>query len=113
MTKPLDGVELSMVVQGLRDELETAALNGAGERVGFEVGEIRLEFVVEIHSDSSAKAGFRAWVVTGDAAASRGRRQTHTVSLTLSPRDRRTGESLDIGNEQRADLTAFSPTRDM
>ncbi|MDH6119376.1 hypothetical protein ABH930_000618 [Kitasatospora sp. GAS204A] len=113
MTQPLGGVELSAVVQGLRDELQTAALNGASERVGFEVGEIHLEFTVEIHTDANAKAGFKTWVVTGDASASRGRRRTHTVSLTLTPRDRSTGASLDIANERAADLSAFAPEREL
>jgi hypothetical protein len=102
-------VELSAVVQGLRDELQRTAWNGADEQVGFEVGEIHLEFTVEIHSDAGANAGFRAWVVTGDASVSKGRRQTHAVALTLKPRDRRTGASLDIAGEQAADLTAFRP----
>ncbi|TQF05821.1 hypothetical protein E6W39_30810 [Kitasatospora acidiphila] len=107
MEQPLSRVELSTVVQGLRDELRAAAQDGADDPIALEVGEIHLEFTVEIQVDVTAKAGFKAWVLTGEASATRERRQTHTVSLTLKPRNRHTGAVLDIANEEPADLSAF------
>jgi hypothetical protein len=90
------GLELGKAVEVVRDELLAAAARGAGQAVQFEVGPIEMEFAVEIRADASVRAGFRAWVLSVDAGASVGRTSEHRVTLTLTPKDVKTGKSLLI-----------------
>jgi len=78
-------IELSDAVAALRDELLQAAAKGAGEGMQFVVGPIELSFEVELRRDAKAKAGFKAWVVTGDVEAGAGRTRKQRVTLTLTP----------------------------
>lgn len=78
-------IELSDAVAALRDELLEAAAKGAGAGVQFEVGPIELSFEVELRKDVKAKAGFKAWVVTGDVEAGAGHSRRQRVTLTLTP----------------------------
>lgn len=79
-------IELADAVTALRDELLTAATRGAGQEIAFTVGPIELEFTVELRKDTTAKAGFKAWVLSGDVEAGAGRTTTHRVTLTLTPK---------------------------
>ncbi|MER5795755.1 trypco2 family protein [Streptomyces sp. NPDC001980] len=88
-------LELAAAVQLVRDELLSASSAAARENLRFEVGPITMEFAVEIRRDVSAKAGFKAWVVSADAEAKAGRTRTHKVSLTLTPKPS-DGRSLEI-----------------
>ncbi|MEV5612081.1 trypco2 family protein [Streptomyces sp. NPDC052225] len=92
-------LELAAAVQLVRDELQRAAAAGARSGIRFEVGTVGMEFAVEMHRDASAKAGFKAWVVSGEAQASAGRSRTHTVSVTLVPK-RADGTSVEISHDQ-------------
>jgi hypothetical protein len=78
-------IELADAVAAVREELMNAAASGIGQPVEFLVGPIEMEFVVELRQDANAKAGFRAWVVSGDAELGVSRGRTHRVSLTLTP----------------------------
>jgi Trypsin-co-occurring domain 2 len=91
-------LELATAVQVVRDELLAAAARGAGQAVQFEVGPIEMEFAVEIRMDASAKAGFRAWVISADIGGSAGRTSEHRVTITLTPKDAKTGRSLLISD---------------
>ncbi|MET9686617.1 trypco2 family protein [Streptomyces coeruleorubidus] len=93
-------IELADAVAGLRDELLTAAARGAGQEVVFDVGTIELELAVELRTDAKAKAGFKAWVVSGDAEAGVARGRTHRVTLSLTPR-RADGGDLLVGGDSR------------
>ncbi|MFJ8645856.1 trypco2 family protein [Streptomyces sp. NPDC093546] len=104
-----DDIELTEAVRALRDELAAAAVAADGERIRFEVDDITLEFEVELRRDAKAKAGFKAWVVSGDLEGSAGKRRTQRVSLTLKAKDVTTGGSVRIGNDREADLSAFEP----
>jgi hypothetical protein len=57
-------IELVDAVAAMRDELLTAAAQGAGQEIAFVVGPIEMEFAVELRADAKAKAGFKAWVVS-------------------------------------------------
>lgn len=78
-------IELADAVAAVREELLHAAARGIGHPVEFVVGPIELEFAVELRQDAKAKAGFKAWVVSGDAEGSLSRGRTHRVSMTLTP----------------------------
>ncbi|MBM2615058.1 hypothetical protein JIG36_05725 [Actinoplanes sp. LDG1-06] len=78
-------IELGDAVAALRSELLLAAENGIDQDVSFVVGPIELEFAVELRADARAKAGFKAWVVTGEVAAGVNRGTTQKVKVTLTP----------------------------
>lgn len=78
-------IELADAVAAVREELLHAAARGIGQPVEFLVGPIELEFAVELRQDAKAKAGFKAWVVSGDAEGGLSRGRTHRVSMTLTP----------------------------
>jgi Trypsin-co-occurring domain 2 len=91
-------LELTKAVQVVRDDLLAAAAQGAGQQVQFEVGPIEMEFTVEIRVDTKVRAGFRVWVVSADAEAGAGRASTHKVTVTLTPKDAKTGGPLLISD---------------
>jgi Trypsin-co-occurring domain 2 len=94
---PVTGLELSDAVEAVRQALLTGAARGAGAAVRFEVGEIHMEFAVELQRARTGHGGLRAWVVEAGADTARSAARTHTVSLTLRPRDAATGGYLEIG----------------
>ena len=59
-------IELADAVAAVRDELVEAAARGVGQAVAFTVGPIEMEFAVELRADARAKAGFKAWVLSGE-----------------------------------------------
>ncbi|MFD9306841.1 trypco2 family protein [Streptomyces sp. NPDC060048] len=91
-------IELANAVAAVRDELLEAAARGAGQDLAFEVGPVELEFAVELRADLKAKAGFKAWVVTGDVETGAARARTHRVKITLTPR-RSGGGDLLVGGD--------------
>lgn len=98
-------IELAAAVGAVRDELVRAAAAAEGEAVRFDVGEIQMEFAVELRQEAGVKGGFKAWVVTGDAEARAGRTRTHRVAFTLTPRNTTTGRGVEIGNDSPGDTS--------
>lgn len=94
-------IELADAVASVRGELITAAAQGVGSEVEFEVGPIELEFAVEMRRDAKVKAGFKAWVVSADAEGGVARGRTHKVKLTLTPRAPGGGDLLVAGDHGR------------
>ncbi|MFD3491473.1 trypco2 family protein [Streptomyces sp. NPDC058690] len=88
--------------------IQAAAAGASDQGIKFGVEEIDLEFAVELRQDISAKAGFKAWVVSGDLGATGGRSSTHRVSIKLRPTDAATGAVLSIGNDTKVNLDTFS-----
>src|SRR5690242_2941794 len=84
MSGGFEDVELADAVQAVREGLTSAAARGAGQDLAFEVGEIAMEFTVEIRKDLKGSGGVKAWVVSADAEASRGSTRTHKVAFTLT-----------------------------
>ncbi|APE24619.1 hypothetical protein SVEN_5808 [Streptomyces venezuelae ATCC 10712] len=108
MRDPLENVELTEAVQGLRDQLMAAVHAADGQRVKFEVDEITLDFSVELRRDATAKAGFKAWVVSGDAQVGVARSAVHTVSVKLRPKDATNGRPIEIGHQAEVDMGDFA-----
>ena len=79
-------IELTDAVAVVREELLEAALRGLGQEIAFAVGPIEMEFAVELRADAKAKAGFKAWVLSGDVEAGLARGRTHRVTVTLTPK---------------------------
>ncbi|MGW3202742.1 trypco2 family protein [Streptomyces sp. NPDC001135] len=106
----LSDIELTSAVRVLRDELVAAAAAADTERISFEVQEVSMEFEVELRAEARARAGFKAWVVSGDGEGGVSRRRTHRVALTLRPKDAGSANgTVEIGNDALSDLSAFRP----
>lgn len=78
-------VPLARAIEALRRELVAAVQEGKDEEVRFALGEIELEFQVEVSHEAGAEAGVKFWVVSLGGKGSRTAGQTHTVKLSLSP----------------------------
>lgn len=96
-------ISLAAAVAAVRDELLEAAAAGAGEQVRFAVPEITLEFEVVLREDTSRKAGFSPWVVSGERSSQSGHADTHRVSVKLSPRTSAGADVWIAGDRGRAD----------
>lgn len=96
-------IELADAVAAVREELLRAAGRGIGQPVEFLVGPIELEFAVELRQDAKAKAGFKAWVVSGDVEGALSRGRTHRVSMTMTPIRPDGGKWLVAGDPARPD----------
>ncbi|MBH1934335.1 hypothetical protein I5Q34_08520 [Streptomyces sp. AV19] len=101
-------MELAQAVQVLRDELMSAAAQGAGSDVSFQVGPIQLEFAVELRKDARARGGFKAFVVSAETDGTVSRTRTHRISLTLEPRQAATGDPLLISADDEGDATGLT-----
>ena len=80
-----DELELAAAVATVRDELIQAAASAGDQEIRFEVGDVTMEFSVEMRKDAQAKFGFTAWVVTAGAGGGVARSDIHKVTLSLHP----------------------------
>ncbi|MEZ0068821.1 hypothetical protein ABIA32_004862 [Streptacidiphilus sp. MAP12-20] len=101
------GIDLADAIEAIRDQLVDAASRGADSAIAFEVGPIELEFTVELRTDARAKGGVRAWVVSADAEAGVSRGRVQRVAVTLSPKQRASGERIEVENPRPANLDGF------
>ncbi|MFD7289050.1 trypco2 family protein [Streptomyces sp. NPDC059863] len=103
----IDGIELADAIESVRDQLLDAATRATDRPLAFEVGDIQMEFTLELRKEAKAGAKVRAWVVEAgtDAALATGR--THRVAFTLTPRDARTGAPWQVGNENPGSTAGF------
>ena len=81
----MERIGLLEAVTALREELAESILAAANERLRFAVGEITLEFQVEVERTSGASAGIKFWVVEVGGEHSRTAKTAHTVSVPLRP----------------------------
>ncbi|MFF6998199.1 trypco2 family protein [Streptomyces sp. NPDC008313] len=102
-----DGIELADAVQAVRDQLLIAAGRATGQDLAFEVGDIQMEFTVELRSETKAGAKVRAWVLDAGVDATRSTGRTHKVSFTLTPKNARTGAPWSVGNPAAGGTARF------
>ncbi|MGW5424195.1 trypco2 family protein [Streptomyces sp. NPDC003943] len=100
-------IELADAIASVRDQLVDAANRATGHPVAFEVGDIQMEFTIELRKELKGGTKVKAWVVEAGADASRTRGETHRVSFTLRPRNAATGAAWLVGNEDETDLSDF------
>ncbi|MGW5777455.1 trypco2 family protein [Streptomyces sp. NPDC003863] len=100
-------IELADAISSVRDQLVTAATRATGQPVAFEVGDIEMEFTIELRKEVKGGGKVKAWVVEAGADASRTRGETHRVSFTLKPRNATTNGPWLVGNDEGADLSDF------
>ncbi|MEO3972254.1 trypco2 family protein [Streptomyces sp. CAU 1734] len=104
---PVGDIELADAIEAVRDQLIEAAGRATGRPVLFEVGDIEMEFTVELRRETSGGAKFKAWVLEGGADHTRAAGRTHRVAFTLSPRNALTGDPLLVGNPDQGDTGDF------
>jgi hypothetical protein len=90
-------MDLADAVEAVRQGLMAGAARGADSTLRFEVGEIRMDFAVQLQRVRTGRGGVKAWVVEAGADTSRTSAATHTVSFTLRPMDAVTGRAPVIG----------------
>ncbi|MFE9425309.1 trypco2 family protein [Kitasatospora sp. NPDC006697] len=113
LSEPFSEIELTQAVAVLRQQLVAAATAVSDQEPIFEVRDLTMEFSVELRKDAQAKAGFRAWVVSGESGVAVSGNRAHRVTLTLAPKNAADGGSWIIGNPEAADLTEFNGERQL
>jgi hypothetical protein len=101
-----DELELATAVASVRDELLKAASAAADQDIRFAVGDITMEFSVEMRKDAKAKFGFTAWVVTAGAEGGLGRSDVHKVTVTLRPH-MKDGKPVEVSDPSQAGTSKF------
>ncbi|AUG78007.1 hypothetical protein CFP65_3203 [Kitasatospora sp. MMS16-BH015] len=101
------GIELADAVEAVRRQLVAAAEAGEGQPLRFEVGEVKLEFTVELKRDARVKGGIKALVWSAEAEAGLAHQRAHKISVTLTPKDAGTGGSVEIGNSDLGSRDGF------
>ncbi|MET9921290.1 trypco2 family protein [Streptomyces sp. NPDC059605] len=106
-TNDLDGIELADAVESIRNQLVDAAGRATDRPLAFEVGDIQMEFTLELRKEIKGGGKVKAWVVEAGADASRATGRTHRVAFTLKPRDTATGGAWRIGNDEQGSTANF------
>lgn len=103
----LDGIELAEAVESIRNQLVDAATRATGTPLAFSVGDIQMEFTLELRRENKAGGKVKAWVVEAGADTSRSTGTTHKVAFTLTPRNAVTGAAWEIGDEEAGSTDHF------
>ncbi|MEW2345003.1 MULTISPECIES: trypco2 family protein [Streptomyces] len=80
-------VELAEAIESLRAQLDTARRLAPADGLRFEVGPVELDFQVELVSGAEVSGGAKFYVLSAGGRQQEERRTTHSVRLTLTPRD--------------------------
>lgn len=78
-------IALSDLIGAVRSELETAAVNAAGQALQFEVQDIELDVEVTTTGTAGASGGVKVWVLNIGARGSRSKGSTQRVKVKLGP----------------------------
>lgn len=81
-----DKIPLADMLIELRRELEEARREGEGKDVRFRVESVEIELKVTVAKSAEAGAGFKFWVVNGDAKGRIAAESLQTLRLKLDPR---------------------------
>lgn len=92
-------VGLQEAIAALRAELIESVVASQGERLRFEVGEITMEFHIEVERSADAKGGIKFWVVELGAGRTAKNREAHKVVIPLKP-IRANGKPILTGSDE-------------
>ena len=84
MTEPRR-IGLQEAIEALRVELIESVIASQGERLRFEMGEITMEFQIEMERSVEAKGEIQFWVVNLGAGGAAKDRNVHKVVIPLKP----------------------------
>jgi hypothetical protein len=102
-----DGIELADAIQSVRDQLLDAATRATGAPMAFELGDIQMEFTLELRKEIKGGTKVKAWVVEAGTDGTRTTGHTHKVAFTLKPQDARTGAPWKVGNTDHGSTAGF------
>jgi hypothetical protein len=89
--------ELGAAVSAIREQLQQAMDDGAGQRLKFDVGPVELEFAVEVRAEGKGRVKVFVLPWTVEAGAGGVRDRTQRIKLTLQPVDE-CGEDAKIAD---------------
>ena len=89
---------LGEAISGIRAELAEAMASAEDERLRFNVGDVEVEFLVDVRRDRHAKGGIRVWVAEVGADGGKSRGWTNRLKVTLHPVDTVTGRAPRISD---------------
>jgi Trypsin-co-occurring domain 2 len=92
-------VGLADAVAGIRSELAEAIADGKDKEPKFEVGEITMEFAVELRKERGIDGGVRVWVLDASGSKSSEHADTHRLTVTLTPKS--AGRPVQVGSGSR------------
>jgi hypothetical protein len=78
-------IPLSEAIRALRSEIVEAAGEGKDKDVRFRMGDIELEFGLEVGRQKGVNGGIQFWVISLGARGESTKATTHTVRLKLTP----------------------------
>ncbi|MDW6063165.1 trypco2 family protein [Streptomyces sp. FXJ1.4098] len=107
MTLPVDDIELADAVEAIRDGLLAATSRATGSPLRFEMGEIQMEFSVELRREARGKGAVKAWVVNASTEGAIASTRIQKVYFTLKPKNVTTNAGWDISNETEGDASRF------
>ncbi|MCZ4125355.1 trypco2 family protein [Streptomyces sp. H39-S7] len=92
-----DGLDLTDAVGLLREQLAAAQREADGSDVRFRVGDVTVEFAMQLTRTGSGGGTLRFGVVGVDGKRERAESTTHRIQLTLHPRSA-SGGDVEIGD---------------
>lgn len=92
-------VGLQEAIAALRAELIESVVASQGELLRFEVGEITMEFQIEVERSADAKGGIKFWVVEFGVGGTAKNKEAHKVVIPLRPIRANGKPILTGGNE--------------
>ena len=99
MSEGLKRIGLQESIAALRREIIESITASQGEVLRFEVGEITMEFHVEVERSVEGKGGIKFWVVELGAGGGAKDKAIHKVTIPLKPL-RRDGKPVLTGSTE-------------
>jgi hypothetical protein len=78
-------IGLQEAISALRAELIESVVASQGERLRFEIGQITMEFQIEVERSMEAKGGLKFYVVELGAGGTEKAKNVHKVVIPLKP----------------------------
>ncbi len=92
-------VGLAEPIQRVREDLSEAQDAGAAHQFRFQVDEVQVELLAEVHEEGGINGKEQLGVVTVGADGGGATGSTHRVTLRLSVTDAATGRNLEVGRD--------------
>lgn len=99
MVDDVGRIGLEETIAALRQELIASMLASQGEGLRFEVGEVKVEFHVEVERSADAKGGIKFWVVELGGSGGTKDKFIHKVTIPLKPLGR-DGKPVLTGSDE-------------
>ena len=93
----MEPIGLKEALAMLRTELSQSILAAADEDLGFEVGQITLEFQVVVERKAEDGGAIKFWVVELGGKDTHGSTNTHKITIPLTPKGKNGGPILTAG----------------